>query len=406
MTQAHHTFWYSAVTSGGKRAAGFSSAPGRDELADRLRERDLLLLRAWRLPFSFGEIGDRGVAGRLPLRDEAEMNRQLEVLLERGVPLVEALDVAEGVVSKRSVERVAEMRRAVAEGASFAEAARRSGAFDEVAVGVYRAAERTGDLAPAAARLAEAAERRMAIRSKAVTVLIYPSVVACVSLVLLFGMLVFLVPQLAESVRGIGGGDGATIPWFSRVVFGFGEFLNANLAAFFVFLAAVVVGVFAARGMVVSALAAVGRRIGPVKALMRAIELARFFSVLAAMTRSGVVLAEALDSASATINDPALRSQLETLKRELVEGGVLRSLIERVDQLPKATRKLLVAAERSGDLDQAFDALAEHSSGEVETRSERLTALLEPMVILLMFAVIAPIIIAIALPMLNLRTGG
>jgi general secretion pathway protein F len=403
MSAAQTTFWYSAVTSAGKKAAGLRSARDRDALADALRERDLLLVRAWRLPVPLGGLGDDAASGRMPVKDEAAMNRQLEVLLDRGVPLVEALEVAEGVVSKASAPRVAKMREAVAGGAGFAEAARRSEGFDAVAIGVYRAAERTGDLAPAAGRLADAAERRLKVRAKAITVMIYPSVVATVSLGLLFGMLVFLVPQLAESVRDIG--DGASVPAFSEFVFGIGEWLRANLLAFFVFLGAVAAGVFAARGLVVRGLASIGRAIGPIRSLLRSIELARFFSVLAAMTKSGVPLADALSSASMTIGDPKLRTQLDRLQRELVEGGVLRVLIDRVSELPASTRKLLVAAERSGDLDQAFDALATHASAEVETRSERLTALMEPVVILAMFAVIAPIIVAIALPMLNLRTG-
>jgi len=404
MSGTARTFWYSAVTSGGKKAAGLYSAPDRDALADALRERDLLLIRAWGLPFSVGGGGGSGSTGPMPVKDEAALNRQLEILLDRGVPLVEALEVGEGVVSKPSAPRVAAMREAVASGSSYADAAAATGAFDEVAIGVYRAAERTGDLAPAAGRLADAAERRLKVRGKAITVTIYPAVVTTVSLTLLFGLLVFLVPQLAESVRDMG--TGATVPAFSRVVFGLGEWLNQNLLAVLVALIGVVILLIGARRAVGKGLAVAGRRLGPIGALLRAVELARFFSVLAAMTRSGVPLADALASATVTIGDPKLRAQLEALRDDLVAGGVLRRLIEKVTELPASTRKLLVAAERSGDLDQAFDSLADHASAEVETRSERLLALMEPTVILLMFAVIAPIIIAIALPMLNLRTGG
>src|SRR5690606_7346250 len=101
-----------------------------------------------------------------------------------------------------------------------------------------------------------------------------------------------------------------------------------------------------------------------------------------------------------------LRTQLEQTRKSLVEGGTLRTLIEKIDALPLATRKLLVAAERSGDLDQAFDALSVNMAEELDTKSSRLLALMEPAVILAMFSVLGPMVVAIALPMIKLNQGG
>jgi type II secretory pathway component PulF len=400
---AGSTFWYSAVTNAGKKSFGFGAAPDQAALAERLRKRDLVLLSAKKLPFNLPASADDAPRGRVPLKDEALLNEQLAVLLERGVTLVEALDVAQGVVSKKTAPRIGIIRERVAAGAAFAAACESVGGFDDVAIGVYRAAERTGDLDAACARLAQSARRRLSVRGKTITVSIYPAVVATVSVLVLFGVLVFLVPGLAESVTQ--SAEGGKVPAFSAAVFGLGTFLNENLMAVLIFVAALLFGAVALRKQVVAAFMAALRRFKPAAMLLESIELARFFGVLAAMTRSGVPLAEALGSATSTIGEPKLRAQLETLRRELVEGGLLRVLIDRVDRLPAGTRKLLVAAERSGDLDQAFDAMAVREVEEVERRSERLLAFLEPAVLIALFAVVAPLIVAIALPMMNLRTG-
>ncbi len=396
------TFVYSAMTPAGKRSLGLRAAKDETQLARELKRHDLLLVRSWRMPgFLAGLASDRSSA-RLPLKDEAAVNEQLHVLLSRGVPLVEALEVASTVVSSRSRDRIERMRELVAGGTSFAEACREVGGFDDVAIAVYRAAERTGDLAGAGDRLAQAARRRLAVRGRAVTVMIYPAIVSIVSIGLLFVMLTFLVPQIAQSVADMG----VEPPWFSKVVFTLGTSMKTNANAMLLIAAGLLAIAIAFGRLVIAGVVAVARRIPAINDLMLASELTRFFSVLGAMTKTGVPLAEAMSTATGVIGAPKLRGQLEDLRRSLVEGGVLRRLIERVDALPLATRRLLIAAERSGDLDQAFDGLAEDMADQVKTKSDRLLALMEPAVILLMLGVLGPLILAIALPMIQLSTSG
>jgi type II secretory pathway component PulF len=99
-----------------------------------------------------------------------------------------------------------------------------------------------------------------------------------------------------------------------------------------------------------------------------------------------------------------LRRQLETLRTRLIEGGVLRVLIENVTALPLATRRLLIAAERAGDLETAFDSLAADMADEVDRRSTRLLAALEPLLIVAMFMVVGTILLAIMLPIIGMAS--
>lgn len=396
------TFLYAAMTGVGKKTLGLRRAPNQDVLSEELRNQDLLLLRAWRVPLS-GVGGVKSASGlhegRMPLKDQASMAEQLHMLLSRGVPLVEALEVAASVVSERSRGRVLKMRELVGAGSSFADACRKLGGLDDVTIAVYRSAERTGDLAGAAHRLAVAARRRLAISGKAVTVMIYPAVVSTIAILLFLALLIFLVPQIARQVRQLS----PKLPWISEAVFSVGEWLNSHLMLVGIVLAALVVGGLIGWRSVVSALRATLGRAGPIASLVLHVEMTRFFSVMAAMTRSGVPLADALAAATGVISGRKLRAQLEQVQKSLVEGGLLRVLIEKVDELPLATRKLLIAAERAGDLDSAFDALASDMAEEVDKKSARLLALLEPAVIVGMFALLGPLIIAIAIPLMTFR---
>ncbi len=389
------SYFYSAMTNAGQKRMGVRTAVDEADLTARLQKENLLLLKATKLP-----LGSAPPAS-LPLKDEAALNEQIRVLLSRGVPLVEALEVASSVVSSKSGPRIEALRERVAAGASFAQACEEAGGFDEVAVAVYRSAERSGDLAGAAERLETAAVRRMALAGKIVTVMIYPAIVLIVATLLMGVLLIFLVPTMADQIRQLN----PDIPWYSEAVFWFGEFLRGNVAAVAVGVGVLGAAALLARKPIAAGLGLLTRSAPLVKDLVLRIEMARFFSVMAAMTKSGVPLAEALRTSSAVITNPKLRTQLESMQTKLVEGGVLSNLVEDVDALPIATRRLLVAADRAGDMDTAFDSLAEATSEEVDKRTGVLTAVLEPAMIVGVFMFIAPLIIAVAIPMFTARTG-
>ena len=126
---------------------------------------------------------------------------------------------------------------------------------------------------------------------------------------------------------------------------------------------------------------------------------------MAAMSTGGVPLADALGVANQTISHPKLRDQLDKMRSGLIEGGVLKVLIERVTSLPLATRRLLIAADRAGDLDSAFESLAEDHTEIVDRQSSRLLAVLEPALIVLIFLIIGSMILALVVPMLSLSSS-
>lgn len=394
-TLPSHHYFFQAMTAAGVRTLGFRAATDPSQLADELRREHLMLLRAWRLP-----IGAASQSG-LPLRDEAALNDQLAILLARGVPLVDALEVAASVVSAASKARVMRLREAVAAGASFSEACQKSGGFDDVTTAVYRSAERTGDVAGAARRLATSAKRRLAIRGKAITVMIYPTIIFTFSVLVFAGLLIFLVPMIAKQLRQLKTSTNA----FSQAVISTGEWLNAHLGLSLVVLLILIIAAVALRRRVVRGILAILQRLPAVARLVLTVELARFFSVMAAMVKSGVPLADALSTAANVISSAKLRDQLAAVQKGLVEGSLWRTLIERTDALPLATRRLLIAAERAGDLDSAFDSLSQDMADEVDVRSARLLAFLEPGAILLMMLLIGPLILAIAIPLMSVRSG-
>lgn len=385
------SYLFLAARPDGGRRVGLKRARDRRHLAEQLRAERMVPLQTWVMPAWLA------TPEKVGLKDEAELHQQLAQLLSRGVPLTEALEVTSQTVGPKARPKVQRIRELVAAGSAFSDACAKAGMFDSITVAVYRAAERTGDLPAAAQQLSTTARRQLAMKGKVGTLLIYPIIVMSISVLVVTMLLTVVVPKVAESMQK----DGANLPWVTELLMVTGNGLRNN--ALWAILAVMALGVlvFIARRSILAGGAWLARRVPLLRDVLLTQEIARFFTVMAAMTRSGIVLAEALGTATTALSHPKLRAELETMRTKLIEGGVLRVLIERVESMPLGTRRLLIAAERSGDLESAFDTLAADTVNELDVKTTRLMAALEPALLVLMFLMVGSLILAIMVPIIQ-----
>lgn len=386
------SFVFLAAKPTGGRTFGLRQARNERALAETLRRDKLVLLHTWQMP------GFMSPKPRMKAKDHAEFNTQLSQLLSRGVPLIEALEVASTVVSTSTRPMVERMRDEVAAGSSFADACRKVGAFDRVTISVYRAAERSGDLAGAAEQLATNIRRQLRVAGKAGTLMIYPAIVMAISVLAGTFMLTFIVPKIGTALLEAN----IELPTYTRVVLFLGLLLRDNALIVLALLAVLAVLAYLARSAILGVIAKLMRVLPGIREVVLTQELSRFFTVMAAMTRSGIPLSEALGIAVEAISHPKLRGDLSHLRSKLIEGGVLRTLIEKVETLPLSTRRLLIAADRAGDLEKAFDSLADDMADALDRKTERMLSALEPLLIVFMFIFIGSIVMSVMLPMIQL----
>ncbi len=384
-----------AAKPDGGRKLGIRRARDQRHLSEQLRRERLVALRTWVLP-SWARSSDE-----IKLKDQAELHTQLAQLLTRGVPLVEALEATSKSVAAATAPRVERMRELVAAGSSFSDAATTVGIFDHVTVSVYRAAERSGDLGGAAKQLAATTRRQLRISGKAGTLMIYPCIVLFLSVSVTLLMICFVLPKIGKSLADLG----HPLPFFTQLLMTLGIFIRDNWL--WVTLGVLVVAAFAVmiRSAIMDVVSGAARKIPLLRDVVLTQESARFFTVMAAMTRSGVTLSDALGVAVGALSHPVLKAQLTTLRTKLIEGGNLRTLIDTVNTLPLPTRRLLMAAERAGDLDSAFETLAGDMTEELERKSERLLAAMDPLLVVGMFLVIGTLVISIIVPLMQATSG-
>lgn len=398
VSQQDAAFVYFATAADGSRKFGVRSAQNERRLAEGLGRERMILVRSMRLPAGISPSH----TGELPLKDQAEVHVQFAQLIGRAVPVAEALEVVEQTVTKRARPTISKMREMVAQGTSFADACDATGSFDKTTASVYRAAERSGDLAGAARQLATSTRRQMQVREKATTVMIYPVVVACVGVMVGLFMLTIVIPRVMDGLRSVIEGSGNELPWYTEALASLSEFVRTEWLLLIFVVAGLLIAGIVLRKPVLAGLAAVIRRLPVAKDLANESELARFFSVMSALARSGVPVVDALGVSQDSISEPVLRGQVGSLKQGLIDGGVMRVLIERVTRFPIATRRLLIAAERSGDLDEALETLARDHTEAVERQTSRLLGVLEPALIVVIFVFIGSMVMAIMTPMLTI----
>jgi type II secretory pathway component PulF len=394
-----NTFLYIASKPGGGYRLGTVRSKDLRQASLQLRKQRLTPVRTWTLPKRLGRL-----AGVVPLKDQAELHMQLAQLTGRGVPLVEALEVVSQSVSDTTRVRVDQVREQVSSGAPFSLACFQAGVFDAVTTAVYSAAERTGDLAGAAKQLATTVRRQLAIRGKVATLMAYPAIVFLISALAGLFLLTYVVPKVGRTLEENLSSRGLKLPIFTRVLMSIGEALRDHWLIALASLAVLIVLSVVLREKLLALLGLCVRKTPVLRDVITTQESARFFTVMAAMTKSGIPLADALGVADQAISHPDLKSQLSTLRSRLIEGGVLRQLIDGVTALPVSTRRLLIAAERAGDLESAFDTLAGDMTDELDRKTTRLLAVLEPLLIVFMAFVIGGLLLSIMIPMLSVAS--
>jgi len=231
--------------------------------------------------------------------------------------------------------------------------------------------------------------------------MVYPAIVLSISAIVSMLMLILIVPKLSEALME----SDIELPAFSRLVMGTGVWMRDHVPLLMIMFASAAGLILVGRGSVMKLVQWLMRKLPLLRDVVLAQESARFFSVMAAMTRTGVPFGDALAVSNQAVKHPEMRGQLERLRTRLIGGGILRTLIDEVTTLPLATRRLLIAAERSGDLEHAFATLAQDMTDEVDKKSSRALAAMEPLLIVVMFLIIGTLLMSILLPMLTLSSS-
>jgi len=396
-------FAYRAVDARGVRSRGHLSAPTELAVLRDLESRGLV-------PVDVRETA--GVRGReaggfaLGRRTAVlEFTRAVAALLPAGMPLSRALTVAIATtppVIRPSLERV---RERVERGDELARAlGEEPTTFSPLYVGVIRAGEKGGALSAAFERLAAHLEREDQLRSKLVSMSIYPVLLALVGLASVLVLVLFVMPRFAELLTG----SGAPLPATTAAVLGATTAVRENwrlliagavgLVGVFLWMRGSAAGRRIAAGMLVQAPLVGGPR--------RQVLAARFARMTGELLTGGAPLLSALKDTEECLDDPLARAVTNRIRTRVREGGSLNGAIAEHALFPMELVHLVALGEEAGRLADFLLKAAELLERRTERTLERLVALIEPAVIVAFGGIIAVVALSLLQAIYGVNAGG
>lgn len=337
----------------------------------------------------------RGASSRtFPLRLFAQ---ELAVLLDAGIPLFEALTaLREKETSAYTSQVLDEVILALQQGQSFGQALRnRSDAFGALFTASIEASQASGNIPQALRRHAEYLAWLQGLRDKLVGALIYPAILVSVgSLVMLF-LITFVIPRFAQIYEDLGN----DLPWMSRALLQFGQFINGHWPLMIAALVAALISVVLAwrSPLVRAGLSARLWTMPYVGERMRLVELSALYRTLGMLLQAGVTAVPALEACAELIN-PSLRLSLQAATRGVREGARLSDSLERQGLGTPVSLRMMRVGERSGELGAMLERAASFYDEELARFTDFIGRVISPALMLIMGLMIGVMVVLMYLP--------
>lgn len=382
----------------GTRHDGELSAPSRQAARRLLRGKGIRIDR-----LAAGAKAADGSTQQIRVADTVLFTRQLATLLKAGLPLVQAFRiVGDGLENRGLRQVVAALATAVANGMTLSESLRRfPRQFDALYCNLVEAGEQSGTLEIMLDRLATLGEKSEALRARVRRALQYPLTVLVVAVVVSGLLLVKVVPQFAATFASFG----AELPLATRAVLQLSDLATAWW--YHLLLALAVAGLAARRALVKSPWFAdccdrLLLKLPVLGGILAAAALARFTRTLATTFGAGLPLVDALATCAGVTGNEVYRQAVLQVRAALLQGQSLTDALRATAVFPPLVIQLVLVGEQSGTLDSMLERCATFYEAGVERSVDSLAALLEPLLMTVLGALIGGLMLAMYMPIFRI----
>jgi len=391
-------FEYKGKTLAGAAVQGSMKAGSKAELERALRQNRILVKSITKKAPEFNIKFGSGIRRQ----DLSRFTRQFATMIGAGLPMVQCLDILSSQSDNKEMAKIiSQVKDGVQGGATLSEAlARHPKAFDQLYTNMVEAGEVGGALDAILIRLAVYREKADQLIRKVKGAMVYPAVVVVVATGVTIGMLAFIVPVFAKMFGGVG----AELPAPTLVVLAISNFLQANILTLMA-------------GLIGSLVLFIWWKKTPSGALLfdkfllklpimgnlvRKSSVARFTRTLSTLLASGVSIIEALKITAKTAGNLVVANAINKSVLAIAEGDTITSPLKETGVFPPMVIQMIGVGEKTGGLDDMLSKIADFYDEEVDEAVTALTSIIEPIIIVVMGAVIGGILIAMYLPMFDI----
>ncbi len=395
-------FSYTATTQSGQIEKGQREAQDKQTLLTELASQNLIVisitqqtsfLKRTRIPF----------LSRIKIKEKEDFFTNLSVLLSSGIGLAEGLDVLAADCQNSTLKNIMlSLKKDVENGQTLSHGlARYPHSFSPVLVNVLQAGEAAGKLEETLANQSLQLRKENELYSKIKGSLTYPIILMFGTAGVIFLMLGFVVPRL-ESVFADMSID---LPWFTRFLIALSVFISSHKILSFIifiiiigFLIFIITSPFLRRQLQRLLI-----RLPWTSALLRNTQLARLSIVLGGLLQAGVPIVEALDITATAISQPEYQTRLVLVKQMVAKGVSLANAFKKEPHyFPSLLTSMVGVGEKSGKLEDSLYKLSDYYQEQVDSTVRQLTTLIEPILLLLIGALIGGIALSLILPIYQL----
>ena len=403
-------FEYKALTAKGQEETGILEADTSKQVRQVLREGNLTPLSVERVEKRESAGGDGNIkarrAGTIKPAELALITRQLATLISSGSPLEEALGMTAKQSERRSLRHVmSAVRSRVMEGHSFASSLTTfPSVFSSMFTSTVAAGEQSGHLDAVLDRLADYTESRQEIQQKMNSALVYPVILVIVSVAIVAGLLVFIVPKIVRVFESMN----KEVPPLTQFMINASDFLSAYGLH-------LIIGIFGGY-LLLKQLIKIPKwkfrwhklmlKLPIIKKIVRSANTGRFARTLSILASSGVPILDAMAISSKVVENMPMRQAVDEAALKVREGTPIHKALEQSGYFPPMTVYLIASGEKSGKLDEMLERSAVQQERETDSLVTSMLSLFEPILILVMGVVVLLIVMSIMLPILNLNDLG
>lgn len=398
-------FSYTA-TKDGKALTGTIEASSKENARKTLVQQNIH-------PLSIKEVNTRGglrkfASSKVKSKDLVIFTRQLSTMISAGVPLNRTLATLQNQTENKYFNQViGNVSKDIEGGMTLADALNKHpGVFGDIYVNMVRAGEAGGILEDILKRLAAQVEKDAAIRKKIKSAMAYPTVILTITVVAFFGVMIFIIPKIAQILKDLGGPN-AQLPVYTRVLLETSTFIRSN-----VIILAIVIGVsvFFFRRYIKTPK---GKyrfhsfllRVPILKDIIVKIALARFARTFASLMSAGVAVLDALEVTGGAIGNKVIEAELKEAAKEVKNGKQLSEPLSRSKYFPSIVSQMLAIGEETGEIDTILVKVADFYEEEVDAVIDGISALIEPIMIIVLGAMVGLIAASVMGPIASLSNN-
>jgi type IV pilus assembly protein PilC len=390
------TFIWEARTKAGELRSGTLTADTDDVVSDRLRAQGLTITKVKRKPL---EVRLPSLGTGVGLKDMVVFTRTFSTMVDAGLPIVSGLEMLSNQAENPRFGRVLQsVKVEVESGRSLSEAmGSHPRVFDDLFRNLVAAGEAGGILDVIFRRLATYLEKAAKLRRQVRGALVYPSVIVAVGVLVVFVMMTKVLPVFEKMFIDLGAGS---LPAPTRMVLAVSHAITDNIVVFGLVTTAVVAGCVTLarteRGR--WAFDTVLLKAPVIGNVMRKIAVARFTRTLGTLLSSGVPILDALDIVAKSAGNRVVARAISHARTKISEGKDIASPLLETGVFPPMVVQMIGVGEQTGAMDDMLQKIADFYEEEVDAAVSAMTALLEPIMLVVLGGVVGGLLIAMYLP--------